>query len=46
MTTESPWNVVLDDNEAQETPCCACKGRGTDRYGSDCEDCGGYGVRW
>lgn len=39
------WKCILDDQLAEESPCCACKGKGTDRYGDDCGSCGGFGVQ-
>lgn len=39
------WNDVLDDESAEERPCSACKGRGTDRHGEDCDGCDGFGVQ-
>jgi len=44
--SEEAWSLVLDDDAAEEAPCTACHGHGTDRFGEDCAFCGGIGVNW
>ena len=38
------WQDPRQDMDASERPCGVCRGRGVDRWGEDCPECGGLGV--